>query len=309
MKNILTTILLWLTLLSCEHKELCYTHPHGAQFLIEYDWSECDNPNVDIMRILAYPLDGGLPLGYYLAGGNGGELVIQFGEYNLLSYNSDTQSILLQGESSMETIEAYVRTTTITEGVYGVDEPDLPTAIEGQELVITPDDIFKSTYENLISDDEELIDTIQLVMKPLVKHISYQVSGIGNASSIGLIKGALGGVSSYIGVATEQLSTVSSAMVFDGLLSGDTVYGEFDYFGVADNDDTQWLVLFLWGDGGNLRATFDVSQQIADAPDSYNVNIIIETDISMPESISGDDGFSPSVEDWDESDDDNVLVM
>lgn len=305
-------IILLLTQISCEHKELCYTHPHGTYFQIEYDWSECEVDEVDevdAMRLLAYPLDGGLPLGYYLLGGDGGKLEIQFGEYDLVSYNIDTQSILLSGESSMETFEAYVRSTTITEGVYGADEPELPTVIEQQELVISPDRIFKSTYYNLVSADEETIDTIQMVMKPLVKHITYQVIGIGNTNSIEFIKGALGGVSSSIGIVDEELSDISSAMVFDGSLSDEIVYGEFDYFGIADNDDTQWLVLFLWGDGGNLRAAFDVSQQIADAADKYNVNIIIETDIYMPESISGDDGFSPSVEDWEESEGDNVLIM
>lgn len=98
-------------------------------------------------------------------------------------------------------------------------------------------------------------------------------------------------------------------MVFDGMLNGDTVLGEFDYFGVADNDDTQNLVLFLWGDDGNLRATFDVSEQIAQAPDKYNIEIIIDTDISMPETINGDDGFSPSVNDWEESEGDNIFII
>lgn len=310
MKKLVTIIFLMLTIASCEHKELCYTHPHGACFDIQYDWSRCEVDDIDVMRIMAYPLGGGLPLTYYIPDMYGGELVIQSGGYNLLSFNNNTEAILFTDENSIETITAYLHTTTITEGVIGVDEPELPDVIQGQDLVITPDDFYSTTYENLISGIDSDTVPVTLVMNPLVRRVSYEVHGIGNVHSIKLIKGALGGVSASVGVANGNLSVESSAVIYGGAVSEDGVLsGEFNYLGVADNMDKRWMVLFLWGDGGNLRAAFDVTEQIATAANPYDVKIIIETDIYMPEAISGDGGFSPSVNDWEESEDDNEMIL
>ncbi len=308
-RGLLALALLLFTLSGCEHKELCYDHPHGSKLLIQYDWSDCGVKDVDGMSLYAYPISGALPIVNMLSGNAGGEVVLQLGSYNLLSFNNDSQGMGIRGEATLGGIEAYLEPTTITGELIGVNEPDLPECISGQELVNSADGLYQSTYYDFISNDEVGVTTVDMLMKPLVRRVRYAVRGIGNVDLIKRVRCALGGVSASIGIESEVVSNVSSAVVFDGEVVEAVVEGEFYYFGIATNDDQQCLVLFLWGDGNNLRASFDVSRLIDAAPNPYDVYIEIETDISMPEPISGDDGFNPSVNPWEESEDDNTLTL
>ena len=48
---------------SCEHKELCYLHPHTAQLQVEFDWSYApyaeQNNLAEGMCLWFYPVDEG----------------------------------------------------------------------------------------------------------------------------------------------------------------------------------------------------------------------------------------------------------
>ena len=48
-------------LVSCNHHELCYHHPHTAQVRVNVDWTEFVEEDPTGMTVMVYPADGGKP--------------------------------------------------------------------------------------------------------------------------------------------------------------------------------------------------------------------------------------------------------
>lgn len=43
---------------SCEHKDLCYHHPHVAVVKLEFDWKNAPQANPEGMCVFFYPEEG-----------------------------------------------------------------------------------------------------------------------------------------------------------------------------------------------------------------------------------------------------------
>lgn len=54
----LVFIFLWIGLTACEHKDLCYDHPHFATVRVIFDWTKISNHDKpEGMRVVFYPTD------------------------------------------------------------------------------------------------------------------------------------------------------------------------------------------------------------------------------------------------------------
>ena len=53
--------LIGMLLNACNHKELCYHHPHTSRVRIDVDWSEFDREQPTGMMVSVYPAEGGTP--------------------------------------------------------------------------------------------------------------------------------------------------------------------------------------------------------------------------------------------------------
>ena len=77
----LVFIFLWMGLTACEHKDLCYDHPHFATVRVVFDWTKISNHDKpEGMRVVFYPTDDesntwifDFPGGEELLGEGGGE--------------------------------------------------------------------------------------------------------------------------------------------------------------------------------------------------------------------------------------------
>ena len=79
--------LLLVVLSGCNHKELCYHHPHTAKVRINVDWSEFDREAPTGMTVMVYPADGSAPVtsvGHTLAHAT---FDLGAGLYNTLTFN------------------------------------------------------------------------------------------------------------------------------------------------------------------------------------------------------------------------------
>lgn len=64
MKNMIAIYALLMVLsmifVSCEHKELCYSHPHSTKVSVVFDWSQMPAAYTPGgMRVIFYPRSGG----------------------------------------------------------------------------------------------------------------------------------------------------------------------------------------------------------------------------------------------------------
>ena len=82
-----------LLLAACDHKELCYQHPHTSSLHVVFDWREAPDADPESMYVWFFPEEGGEPVQYHLAGKAGGAVSLAEGRYDVLALNGDTEKI------------------------------------------------------------------------------------------------------------------------------------------------------------------------------------------------------------------------
>ena len=76
---------------SCEHKDLCYDHPHRQNVEVMFDWSADPEANPATMSLYLYPENGGDPIRYEFTDKNGGNISVAAGTYKAICVNSDKE--------------------------------------------------------------------------------------------------------------------------------------------------------------------------------------------------------------------------
>ena len=297
---------LWLTMIclvlqSCEHKELCYHHPHTKTISVAFDWRDAPNASPEGMCVFFYPLEGEdtQPRRFDFSGKEGGTIDIQEGKYRVLCYNNDTEALLVRGADSFDTHEGYTREGSIFESVYGSRANQAPRAkdTEDERVVICPDMMWGCT-----ALDVEITDTgisylcfpesekdkwiglppitdeqvITLYPHELVCTYTYEVRNAKNLK--------------YVTKMCGSLSSMAPSIFFTG---GFLTFGHNE-----KNTRHHKMVLYVWfSDGSKYYYTFDVTDQIHNAPDKRHVHIILEAP-EFPQPIANGNGFQPSVDDW-----------
>lgn len=102
MKRLIATYALLMVLsmivVSCEHKELCYSHPHSAKVSVEFEWSQMPAAySPGGMRVIFYPRNGGEEIVRDFVGKKGGCVEIPSGVYDVVCFNNDTQRVKYNG--------------------------------------------------------------------------------------------------------------------------------------------------------------------------------------------------------------------
>jgi len=108
MRRLLRTLLVLLLLTACEHKELCYHHPHTARVKVNVDWSKFDKETPTGMTVMVYPQSGGAALRHLSGTTSHAYLDLEAGLYNTIVFNqSDMEfsSVSFQGMDRYETAE------------------------------------------------------------------------------------------------------------------------------------------------------------------------------------------------------------
>lgn len=99
---------MFLSLTACEHKELCYHHPHTAKVRVDVDWSEFTKEQPTGMTVTAYPVDGGQAVSTLTHTLSHAYFNLEAGAYHTLTYNqspSEFGTLLFKGMDRFETAE------------------------------------------------------------------------------------------------------------------------------------------------------------------------------------------------------------
>ena len=100
----------WVLLSACEHKELCYDHPHFSTIRVDFDWSQIDKEEMpEGMRVVFYPTDGGDSWIFDFPEGKGQTIELPQKEYQAVCYNYDTRGIDWTGQDSYRELTAETR--------------------------------------------------------------------------------------------------------------------------------------------------------------------------------------------------------
>lgn len=276
---------------SCEHKELCYDHPHSTKIRVVFDWKEAPNANPEVMRLYLFPSEGGDAIPYEFVNIKGGEITVPIGKYKAICVNSDTESILYRNDNSYLSFEAYT--------VDGV----LPRTGKASERVSkSPDPLWSDNLDVVNIEASKELQVITMVPKMSVSQYRVIIKNVENLKYIksGTILGSLSSMSGGLLIGQNQLTTELVTLPFE--IHSDnvsTLTTDFLAFGHCPSiQESHVLTIYVvMEDGNKYYYQFDVTAQLHSAVDPKNV--LIELDkLPLPKPIVNGGGFQPSVEEW-----------
>ncbi len=106
-------------LAGCNHKELCYHHPHTVRVRVVYDWVNSPDADPDGMCVWFYPEDGSAPVRVDFSGTDGGYVELATGRYTAITFNNDTEAVQFGGSGAFDTHYAFTRDGGLLESIAG----------------------------------------------------------------------------------------------------------------------------------------------------------------------------------------------
>ncbi len=329
-----------LALCGCNHKELCLVHEHTVTLRLEFDWRDAPDASPAGMCVFFYHEDGSEPERFDFRGREGGTIAIKSGNYRLLCYNNDTESVLFRNAYELESHEGYTREGSLLESIYGsgVNSSSLPRAegTEEERVVITPDMMWGAqafdvqvresgvTYTCVPWDGGDRLEPVKsreqvitLFPHELICTYTYEIRDVKNLEFATQMCGSLSSMSGSLLFWSEELGQECVTLPFEARVAArsNKIVGQFYTFGHHElNTAAHRMMLYVWmsdgkkyalGAGNNER--FNVTEQIHNAPDKRHVHLIIEG-VELPLPIdSGDGGFEPDIDDWGEVYEDIIM--
>ena len=277
-----------LILASCEYKDLCYDHSHMTSVNVQFLWPKSEQTMVKGMTTLFYPAGqlAAEPVRYDFTGRDGGTARLNSGQYQVIAYNNDTETILYRGTTATGTLEAYTRQSSIEEGTQ-LTRAGMPRAA----------------------------GTV-----PRVFLVNITITHVPNLQYTGQFGGALSGLAASVMMESGELSDEPATQAFTAQVVGDsTLEMRFHTFGHCPrrsqgNVHKHVLTIYaILADGTKWYYTMDVSEQMHDPaknpeihydPDNpetleitYDIDIDLD-DLPVPKPIVNGGGFQPTIDGW-----------
>lgn len=331
--NISVFIVTILTLASCEHKELCFIHPHTTCVTIKFDWNYApdaeQNKEVKSMCLWFYPTDEngnqiGEPIYYNIAGMYGGEIEIPVGHYELLYYNSDYERVKFRGVDNFLRHECYTNETSLLESLGNSSLTyNIPRAegTEDQPVVDTPDKMWGDNAMSVhiteqgisywfIRDGETEVVQISnndnlLRLMPHEQTCTYtvEIKNVENLKYVTYVGATLSSMSGSVFCAEEKLASHNVTLPINVVSDKKSIiFGSFQTFGRDEFDKQHILSVYAWmTDGKGYYGTVDVTEQVDNAPNPRRVYIVVDG-FKFPKPITNGGGLQPDVDEWESVD-------
>jgi hypothetical protein len=311
-------ILLTAAFSSCEHKELCYVHPHYSHVKVVFDWMNAPDAHPESMVLYLFPTEGGSPEIFEFAGRDGGYIDITPGSYTAMCLNSTTENLeynnLRQNTEYYQDCDLYEVSTGTTEllsrfgsnaYVSKAASAQAPRAdgSDDQRIVLEPDSIWSDTDRPIdLSYVAGETKVITLYPEQAFCHYTVKILHVDNANYCSDITAALtgqaGGFYPTARQFTEEVVTIPFEMTLHSASA--TVDGELRTFGhnpTGGSDNLHTLTVYAtMTNGAKYYVNYDVTAQIHSAENPQEVLIVIDN-LPLPEAITAG-GFGPIVNEW-----------
>lgn len=291
---------------SCDHKDLCYTHPHNSNVTIHFDWSGYPGQRPATMSVYAYPQGGGEAIRYDLDADEGGEITLPLATYDILCVNPAGDYTRLRGEDAHTTLEAYTREGSPLEHLGRSSSAGAPRAegAEDEDVFVTPDFLFHDMQRDIAIDNPQGDYSVTFTPEDLLCNYSFEINNVENLKYVSMTCGTLSGMAPSMLVTTQKLNSTPATVPFPATSDAvSRITGRFRTFGHCSDDLTARHILMIYNvlaDGSGHYSQVDVTDQVHNATDPKNVHIIVNDGMSLPKPLDEEGGFHPTVNDWEE---------
>lgn len=297
---------------SCTHKELNEgAHTTIAdQVEVIFDWSKTPEKEANSMVLYLFSDEHGM-MDFRFNNPDGGMIRAYGGQHTAVCHsNDDPYGHHLRNDHSHEEIEIYTDNTAVLVG-QGISTRSIPRAkgTENEPLRNTPSMIYGAQSRDVNLKVTAFQQKLQLYPEELICRYSVEFVDVENLKSAEVRIDAT--ISSLAGgYYPGRMKPTSEAVSHTFTLSADPVRNslnsEFYTFGLPEGEELPHklcLYIALKNKTGNFY-TFDVTDQVNNAPDPRNVSIIIyglklpEIPDDPPAPPQGEGGISIDLDSW-----------
>lgn len=299
---------LWL-LNSCEQKELCYDHNHASNVMVTFNWEKAPEANPSSMFFYLIPREsGGNPLIREFPGKEGGEAKAPVGKsYRSLGFNSDTKNLQYSYISTEGTLEAHNKDASALENIdFSTNLLPRAEGTENEKIVVEADSLYAGTSEKdilvtLEDNDRGVAYDVEVTPKQMFCTYKIIIKNIEHVENVTTsIAGSLSGIAGGINLVTGEKTTDDVIVSFPLSIKENTsLEGQIKCFGrsLTESIANKFIIYAILQDGTKWCYKYDVTQQIEEAPDPKNVEIVLDK-LPIPKEIKGNSGITPGVSDW-----------
>lgn len=315
-------------LVSCEHKELCYHHPHTAKVRVDVDWSRFTKESPTGMTVMAYPVNGGKPQTVLTHTLDHTYFNLEEGAYHTLVFNQSTTEF---GSVEFRHMDDYTQAEVISATVDGrwytgrtdggrvAAQPEWIASDFHEGGVVSHEMVEEARYTDKYrraGDSEYLL--CSLTPENIIYSIKVKVNikGIYNLRSA---RAALDGMAEgYRFASAKPTTSVSTYLMEEWRLTVDQndptqgyIESSLYCFGLPDGhratagENHFVLYVLLVDNKTTLDCTFPVGDKFDYDEAEVELSLSLEIDLQdplpdvKPEGGSGS-GFDATVEDWGE---------
>ncbi len=304
-------------LTSCEYKELCYDHDHGSEknvsleldlkldLEVSLDVSEETHTLIEVpdyMKVCFYDPESGALNNTEFVGGYGGELHVEPGTYDLLTYSFGTEWTQIRGESNVSTLEAF--TSDITQakasqlaaftrsGEYEAPGP----------IIYTPDHLLVAhrVVEIPPYSVGHHVITITATAATIVETYSFEVTNVTGLEYISSVEAFVTNQarSSFFGRGEKSTEPATIYFPIEVNRKEGTLKTTFNTFGKLPGESHSYLHILLTDTDGNPHT---ITEDITDQFDDPDHTIVVDVPIVIPQPEGGGGGgIAPTVDPWQE---------
>lgn len=283
---------------ACRNKEICPECENETGIFVKFDWQKAKHIP-EGMTVLFYNMGGELVYTFNNVPPDGELVRIESGKYRIACYNNDTEYVQWSGQNKLDSLQVQTRKSQNI-----IPKTDKKTSKTDDELIVTSFDYLCGDvlYEKDVHPKSNTEQYIVLTPEALLDRYTYEVNSLKNGKYISKVLASLSGLSQRLFLShPDYQNGIVTMPFFNNELENHELSAVGSMLNLGDYNsytNKNILTLYIWSPGGNLKASFDVSDQVRNAPDPHNVHIIINTSIVVPPPIEGDEGIDPSVDEW-----------
>lgn len=288
---------------SCRHKELCYNHPHVMEVNVEFIWEKAPQATPKSMSVYFFPENGKEPLRFEFTDCTGGRIRLSAGTYHAICLNSDTRNNYVKNVSDFHSFCITTKDATALFGLssFGVKTNEIPKAkdTENERVVVSPE----MTWSSCVTDIKITEQGQTVIFYPERRTSTYTVE-IRNVQNLKWVNGLSGTISTMSAGYHPGACCLSEECVtipFEAVMhrDEDMITGSFSSFGHCPTIvKPHYLTIYgILADGSRWYYDFDVTDQVHNAPDPYEIHIVLE-ELPFPKPVVNGGGFKPTVDDW-----------
>ena len=263
-----------------------------------------------LMRCIFYDSNTGAFVTQAFLPPTGGQVsLIPAREYDILVYNFDTESTWLEEENWYHTIYA---STSLIPDSFKTKLRSRASKTDDEQIVYDPDHLFVGRLNDVFIPSRS-VDAPAVVLdikcETVVESWLLEVKTITGAKNIGSMAAVVTSLAGSNKIAYDERSAEYVSVYFDNqVIDQDGVLtAKFNTFGWTDRITEPQVLSLVFTDVAGKGHVFniDVSNQFIDNPEQI-IRLNLEIDIPEP-MTSGDGGFVPKVDEWDEINTDIII--